>query len=64
MNRYILKCTLDDLLLAARAAKYGETEMPNDCAVIVYGERGSSRDFFVKRTKTGFSVTGLTLVQS
>ena len=54
--RFTIRCKPDALVLAARAARYGLEKMPNDSAIVVYGDDVAT--FYVKRTKAGgISVT-------
>ena len=59
MTKYRITCDPDDIILAARAAKYGEYEMPHQDAIVVYGYEPNEITFYVKSTKTGFSITQL-----
>lgn len=57
MRTHRIKCEDENLVLAARAVKYGIEKMPNRTAIVIYGDRPHTVDFFVKRTKHGVSVT-------
>lgn len=54
MPRYTLHCEPENLILAARAAKYGSLKMPGDIAIVIYGDYKET--FLVRRTKAGISV--------
>jgi hypothetical protein len=57
MPRFIIECETEDLILAAKGAAYGALKMPHNDAIVVYGNHvGHEVAFYVKRTKTGFSV--------
>lgn len=60
MPRYTINCDTIMLDLATRALKYAENDMPHDTAIVCYGERPNTVDFFVRRTKAGFSATQIT----
>jgi hypothetical protein len=57
MPRFTLTCSPDEMIVAARAAKYAATEMPGQDAIVIYGRNALDEvTFYVKRTKAGFSV--------
>jgi len=56
MAKYIIRCNPEHIILAARVVTYGETKMPNDSAIVSYGESPNSVVFYVKKTPTGLSV--------
>ena len=51
-GRYTLHCAPDELILAARAAKWATTEMKRNSAVLVYGDDADAVTFHVSRTRT------------
>jgi hypothetical protein len=49
--------SIDDLELAARAARYGLTRMPHRDAIVAYGDAPATTDFHVRRRKSALVVT-------
>jgi hypothetical protein len=59
MTKYRITCDPVNIFLAQRAAQYGEKRMPYKEALVCYGDSPCEINFYVKRTKTGFSITQL-----
>ena len=52
-GKFYLHCGPDRLILAARAANWGSTEMPGKSGLLVFGEEGDEVMLYVSRTKAG-----------
>ncbi len=53
MEKFNIHCPVDKMILAARAAQYAVTEMPNRDAIVVYGGEDT---FYVKKNPKSYTV--------